>query len=135
MSKAGAFFGDTLRIKPIVSPFSEGARKMGVVRRTKDQVQFAFRRLESELPKDRKATLLLEYSDNEDWLGKEIKPEIERRFPQVKVHLAAPLPDFRRPHGAGFLGDSLPSEQSPTGRFVWGSSLIVASPFEQCGLS
>ena len=87
MSKAGAFFGDTLRIKPIVSPFSEGARKMGVVRSTKDQVQFAFRRLESELPKDRKATLLLEYSDNRDWLEKEIKPEIERRFPRVRVIL------------------------------------------------
>ena len=87
MSKAGAFFGDTLRIKPIVSPFSEGARKMGVVRNTKDQVQFAFRRLESELPKDQKAILLLEYSDNRDWLEKEIKPEIERRFPQVNVIL------------------------------------------------
>ena len=87
MSKAGAFFGDTLRIKPIVSPFSEGARKMGVVRNTKDQVQFAFRRLESELPKDQKAILLLEYSDNRDWLEKKIKPEIESRFPQVKVIL------------------------------------------------
>lgn len=87
MSKAGAFFGDTLRIKPIISPFSEGARKMGVVRSTKDQVQFAFRRLESELPKDQKAILLLEYSDNRVWLEKEIKPEIERRFPQVNVIL------------------------------------------------
>jgi DegV family protein with EDD domain len=87
MSKAGAFFGDTLRIKPIVSPFAEGARKMGVVRNTKDQVQFAFRRLESELPKDQKAILLLEYSDNRDWLEKEIKPEIERRFPQVNILL------------------------------------------------
>ena len=87
MSKAGAFFGDTLRIKPIVSPFSEGARKMGVVRSTKDQVQFAFRRLESDLPKDQKAILLLEYSDNRDWLEKKIKPEIERRFPQVNVIL------------------------------------------------
>ena len=46
-----------------------------------------------------------------------------------KGHLATPLPDFRRPHGAGFLGDSLSSEQSLTGRFVWGSSLIVASLF------
>ena len=117
MSKAGAFFGDTLRIKPIVSPFSEGARKMGVVRSTKDQVQFAFRRLESELPKDRKATLLLEYSDNRDWLEKEIKPEIERRFPRVRVimqllsltsaaHMGpgswglAFLPDNHRPDGS-----------------------------------
>lgn len=87
MSKAGAFFGDVLHIKPIVSPFPDGARKIGVVRSTKDQVKFAFRRLGQTLPKDRKATLLLEYSDNLDWLEKEIKPEIERRFPQVEVIL------------------------------------------------
>jgi fatty acid-binding protein DegV len=35
--------------------------------------------------KDRKSTLLLEYSDNREWLEGEIKPEIERRFPLVKV--------------------------------------------------
>jgi hypothetical protein len=58
---------------------------MGVVRNTRDQVKFAFRRLEQDLLKDRKATLLLEYSDNREWLEGEIKPEIERRFPLVKV--------------------------------------------------
>jgi DegV family protein with EDD domain len=87
ISKAGAFFGDTLRIKPIISPFSDGARKIGVVRRSKDQVKFAFHRIENELPKDQKAILLLEYSDNRDWLEKEIKPEIESRFPKVNVIL------------------------------------------------
>ena len=87
MSKTGAFFGDVLHIKPIVSPYPDGARKMGVVRSTQDQVKFAFRRLEQDLPKDRKATLLLEYSDNREWLEEEIKPEIERRFPLVKVIL------------------------------------------------
>ena len=87
MSKTGAFFGDVLNIKPIISPFPDGARKMGVVRSLQDQVKFAFRSLEKELPKDRKATLLLEYSDNRDWLEKEIKPEIERRFPLAEVIL------------------------------------------------
>jgi hypothetical protein len=85
MSKTGAFFGDVLHIKPIVSPYPDGVRKMGVVRNTRDQVKFAFRRLGQDLPKDRKATLLLEYSDNREWLEGEIKPEIERRFPLVKV--------------------------------------------------
>jgi hypothetical protein len=87
MSKTGAFFGDVLHIKPIVSPFPDGARKMGIVRSTQEQVKFAFRCLEQELSKDRKFTLLLEYSDNRYWLEKEIKPEIERRFPSVKVFL------------------------------------------------
>jgi fatty acid-binding protein DegV len=85
MSKTGAFFGDLLHIKPIVSPYPDGARKMGVARSTKEQVKFAFRRLEQGLRRDRAATLLLEYTDNRDWLEKEIKPEIERRFPRVRV--------------------------------------------------
>jgi uncharacterized protein len=85
MSKTGAFFGDVLHIKPIISPYPDGVRKIGVVRNTKDQVKFAFRRLEQSLPKDRKATLLLEYSDNREWVEGEIKPEIDHRFPLVQV--------------------------------------------------
>jgi len=85
MSKTGAFFGDVLHIKPIVSPYPDGARKIGVVRSTRDQVKFAFRRLEQDLSKDQGATLLLEYTDNQEWLEGEIKPEIEHRFPLVKV--------------------------------------------------
>jgi uncharacterized protein len=87
MSKTGAFFGDVLNIKPIISPFPDGARKLGVVRSLQDQVKFAFRGLEKDLPKDRKSTLLLEYSDNRDWLEKEIKPEIQRRFPLAEVSM------------------------------------------------
>jgi len=87
MSKTGAFFGDVLRIKPIISPFPDGARKIGVVRSTRDQVKFAFSHLEQDIPKDQKAALLLEYTDNKEWLEGEIKPEIERRFPLVKVIL------------------------------------------------
>jgi len=87
MSKTGAFMGDVLHIKPIVSPFPDGARKIGTVRSTKDQIKFAFGRLQKELPKDQKATLLLEYSDNREWLEKEIKPEIEHRFPQAEVFM------------------------------------------------
>jgi DegV family protein with EDD domain len=87
MSKTGAFFGDVLRIKPIISPFPDGARKIGVVRSTRDQVKFAFRHLEQDVPKDQKATLLLEYTDNREWLEGEVKPEIERRFPLVRVIL------------------------------------------------
>ncbi len=60
---------------------------MGVARSTKDQVKFAFRRLDKEIPKDREMTLLLEYTDNREWLTGEIEPEIERRFPSAKVVL------------------------------------------------
>ncbi len=60
---------------------------MGVARSTKDQVKFAFRRLDKEIPKDRETTFLLEYTDNKEWLMAEIKPEVERRFPSAKVVL------------------------------------------------
>jgi hypothetical protein len=85
ISKTSAFFGDVLHIKPIISPYPDGARKIGVVRNARDQVKFAFRRLEQNISKEQKATLLLEYSDNREWLEGEIKPEIERRFPLVQV--------------------------------------------------
>jgi DegV family protein with EDD domain len=87
ISKTSAFFGDVLRIKPIVSPYPDGARKIGVARNLRDQVKFAFRCLEQNILKNQKAALLLEYSDNKEWLEGEIKPEIERRFPLVKVIL------------------------------------------------
>ena len=87
MSKTGAFFGDVLHIKPIISPYPDGARKIGVARSTRDQVKFAFGRLEQNILKDQQTTLLLEYTDNRGWLEGEIKPEIERRFPLVKVIL------------------------------------------------
>jgi len=85
ISKTSAFFGDVLHIKPIVSPYPDGVRKVGVVKSLRDQVKFTFRRLEQNILKDQKATLLLEYSDNQEWLEGEIKPEIERRFPLVQV--------------------------------------------------
>lgn len=85
MSKTSAFFGDVFHIKPIISPYPDGARKIGVAKSTKDQVKFAFRHLEKNILKDQKTTLLLEYTDNREWLEGEIKPEIERRFPLVEV--------------------------------------------------
>ena len=85
ISKTGAFFGDVLHIKPIISPYPDGARKIGAMRSLRDQVKFAFRRLEQNISKDQMATLLLEYSDNQEWLEGEIKPNIERRFPLVQV--------------------------------------------------
>jgi len=87
MSKTGAFFGDVLHIKPIISPFPDGARKVGVVRSQADQVKFAFRSLERDLAPQEAYSLLLEYSDNRDWLEREVKPEMERRFPEVEVSL------------------------------------------------
>ena len=113
MSKTGAFFGDVLRIKPIISPFPDGARKIGVVRSTRDQVKFAFRHLEQDISKDQRATLLLEYTDNKQWLEGEIKPEIERRFPLVKVILQSLSLTSAAHMGPGSWGIAFLTEDSP----------------------
>ena len=112
ISKTSAFFGDVFHIKPIISPYPDGARKIGVVRSLRDQVKFAFHRLEQNILKDQKATLLLEYSDNKEWLEGEIKPEIERRFPLVQV-IIQPLSLTSAAHmGPGSWGMAFLKEDS-----------------------
>jgi DegV family protein with EDD domain len=81
MSKTGAFFGDLFRVKPVVSPTPEGAKKVAVVRSREEQVQFALKHLEDSLPGDQHATIMLEYTDNRGWIVEAVKPELERRFP------------------------------------------------------
>ena len=49
LSKTSAFFGDMLRMKPVISPLAEGAKKMGVVRTQADQVAFALEKLAGAL--------------------------------------------------------------------------------------
>ena len=113
ISKTSAFFGDVLHIKPIISPYPDGARKIGVVRSLRDQVKFAFRCLEQNILKDHKAALLLEYSDNKEWLEGEIKPEIERRFPLMQI-IVQPLSLTTAVHvGPGSWGIAFFAEKTP----------------------
>jgi len=84
LSKTGAFFGDMLRMKPIVSPVAEGARKVGVVRNRADQLRFALEALERSLPRDEKAIIMLEYSNNRPWV-EEVEKEVIKRYPEARV--------------------------------------------------
>ena len=84
LSKAGAFCGDMLRMKPIVSPMAEGARRVGVVRNRKDQLQFALEALGRALQPQDKALIMLEYSDNLSWVEK-VKSEVTMRYPKAQI--------------------------------------------------
>jgi hypothetical protein len=87
LSTTGAFFGDMLRMKHIVSPMAEGARRVGVVRNRKDQLRFALEALGRSLRPQDKALIMLEYSDNLPWVEK-VRSEVTRRYPgaQIIVH-------------------------------------------------
>ena len=88
LSKPGAFFGDLLRVKPIISPLPEGAKKVGTVRRAADQLPFALARLEETLGPRGAGTVLLEHSDNRERLEREIEPAVRERFPAATIELA-----------------------------------------------
>jgi uncharacterized protein len=90
LSKAGAFVGDMLKMKPVVSPQPEGAKKTGMVRNRDDQIKMACKRLAASLAKDEKALIMLEYSDNYDLINGTVKPAIAERFPQAGI-IVGPL--------------------------------------------
>ncbi|MBI5501386.1 MAG: DegV family EDD domain-containing protein [Deltaproteobacteria bacterium] len=88
LSRPGAFFGDLLHVKPIVSPLPEGARKVGTVRRASDQLPFALARLEETLGPRGAGSVLLQHSDNRARLEEELLPAVRARFPAAEVEVA-----------------------------------------------
>lgn len=88
LSKSKGFFGDLLGIKPVISPQAEGAVKAGSVRRTDEQVPFAVRYLKKRFSGEGGLTFLLQYSDNEARVRKDILPEIQRHFSGARIEVS-----------------------------------------------
>jgi len=84
LSKTGAFFGDMLRMKPIVSPGAEGARKVGTAHNREEQLRFALKALGRSLPREEKSLVMLQYSDNLSWV-EEVKKEVVQSCPAARV--------------------------------------------------
>ena len=87
LSKTSAFFGDMLKMKPVISPQPEGAKKVGVVSNTDEQVKMAMEKLAASLKKDSSAFIMLEYSDNFAWVESTAKKMIEELYPQAEIVL------------------------------------------------
>ena len=89
LSKTGAFFGNMLHMKPIVSPMADGARKVGIVRNRKEQLHFALDALDRSLQPGGKALIMLEYSDNRPWV-ENLRGDLTKRYPKARI-VAYPL--------------------------------------------
>ncbi len=87
LSKTSAFFGDMLKMKPVISPQPEGAIKVGVVRNQEDQVKMALEKLGATLKKDSRALIMLEYSDNLEWVKDKVEPLINKQYPEAEIIL------------------------------------------------
>ena len=87
LSKSSAFFGDLLHVKPIISPTAEGAKKVGAVKSRNGQLKFALEKLEGAFDKESAAFIMLEYSDNRDWVNDTVKKEIKASYPPAEIVL------------------------------------------------
>ena len=87
LSKTSAFFGEMLNMKPVISPLPEGAKKVGMVRNQEDQVKMALAKLTASLKNDSYALIMLEYSDNKNWVNGTLKKTLAGRYPQAEIIL------------------------------------------------
>ncbi len=86
LSKTSAFFGDMLKMKPVISPQPEGVRKAGVVRNRKDQIKMALEKMAASLSADSRALVMLEYSDNFEQVS-EFREKVRVLYPKAVIIL------------------------------------------------
>ncbi len=85
LSKTAAFFGDAFRFKPVVRPTPQGVEKVTVLRNRTKQKEFALNHLGEVLKPEESAVIMVEYTDNQDWLAEEVEPRIKEMFPKAEV--------------------------------------------------
>lgn len=90
VSRASGFFGDLLSMKPVISPTSEGVRKVGVVHSRKGQLAFAMAKLEQRFTSSAAPVVMLQYTDNEQWVGNIVRQQIKALLPAAEI-LLVPL--------------------------------------------
>lgn len=80
LSRSSAFFGDLLHMKPVVSPTAEGAKKVAVVRNQQAQLDFAIERLREKSTRDGPGKILLQYTDNQQWINEKVLPQMTQEM-------------------------------------------------------
>lgn len=87
LSRPSAVVGDLLNVKPVISPLPTGAEKIGSVRNQSEQLRFALRQLKTDLAETAAPLILLEYSDNREWVQAEVEHVIRKQFPTAEIIL------------------------------------------------
>lgn len=87
LSKTSAFFGDILKKKPVISPLPEGAAKAGILQNSEEQLAFALEKLNKSISKDSSPFIMLEYSDNQEWVQDAATNEIQNHYPSAEIML------------------------------------------------
>ena len=90
LSKGSAFFGDLIHMKPVVSPTPEGVQKVAVLRNRNQQLRYAVDRVRAAPGPDAPSLILLQYSDNMEWVAGDAKAAIQGSVPSAEI-LVRPL--------------------------------------------
>ena len=104
LPKSRAFFGDLLRKKPVISPRPDGVQKAGVVRDRNGQVVFAMERLKEAFDKADAPLVMLEYTDNREWVGTEAAARVREALPAAEILLQPLSPTSGVHMGPGTWG-------------------------------
>ncbi len=87
VSRTKGFFADMLQMKPVISSANNEVRKVGVVHSKKGQLAFALKRLKAGKTV---SVLLLQYSDNQEWIRETVQPQVCELLPGAEI-LIVPL--------------------------------------------
>ena len=87
LAKSSAFFGDVFHVKPIISPTADGAKKVGAVKNRNAQLKYALDRLAAAFDKESSPFIMLEYSDNRNWVNHTVKKEVQAHYPSADIIL------------------------------------------------
>jgi len=74
-----------IKMRPVVSPTPEGAKRVGAVRSVKEQLPMAIRKIREQGGNGGGLLILLEHTDNRSWIEEKVRPEVEREFPRAEV--------------------------------------------------
>ncbi len=87
VSKASGFLGDLLSMKPVISPTSDGVRKLGVVHSRNGQLAFAMARLRERFEQSAAPLIMLQYSDNKEWVAGTVEKRVRELLLQAHILL------------------------------------------------
>ena len=87
LSAPAAWFGNLLGFKPAVTPTARGARRVAICRDRNDQLALARKRL-TELTQGRRCFVLLQHTDNEDWVDAVARPALVDVAPHATFEVA-----------------------------------------------
>ncbi len=87
LSRSRAFFGDTFRVKPVIRPLATGAEKVAAVKNRRAQLDFALERLNALRSNPAGTMVMLEFSDNRQWVAETVRPAIDALLPGAEIIL------------------------------------------------